>query len=250
MSPCCSFIIRFTACSCCLCVSAGIAAASCGCCSVTASGFIALAGYISRSCSVIHRLMRPWLWLSNVTIDIASAILNLAICHALQLFSVQHKLTAYRIDIIVSLHRLTEQAQPVNSLPDKLRLLGRICKIIAVFQHINHKQEGIACVLDTALVALRTLCLNKLIRVLELSCIKYFNVKPCLIEYRKCLELGIDACLIAVLREDDIIRVSLKQTCMLVSKCRAKAGNCIGKACLMQRNDIHVALAEQQVLLP
>ena len=149
---------------------------------------------------------------------------------------------AHGLDIVVPLQRFRKHTELLCKLVIEFRLHGRIRQIIPGSDDLGLIHEGIFSLPYQLLIGLWTLGLYKFIGVLIALHLQYAHIEACIPEYGEGPQLGLDACLVAVLGKDDLIRISLEQPCMLLIESRAQRGHCIGEARLMEGDHIHIAL--------
>ena len=104
--------------------------------------------------------------------------------------------------------------------------------------------------IDPLLESLCSKRLDKFIRILVRLHMQHPSRNPCRLQKRNRPQRRLHTCFITVIRQNHLIRIPFQDRRMLARQCRAKRSHRIGKARLMQGNDIHVALTDNQIFFP
>ena len=114
--------------------------------------------------------------------------------------------------------------------------------------HTEHKT--VHRLVQTLFKSLRALILDKLVRILPWLQAYHPGRNPCLPKDWDRTESRPDACAITVIKKQNFFGVTFHKTCMSGCQSGSKRCHCIGKACLMHGDHIHISLTEDQVILP
>ena len=118
------------------------------------------------------------------------------------------------------------------------------------FHNTDLKQKAVLRFIDPLLVLLGAERLNEFIRVLIRPHINDFRYDSHFLENRDCAQRRFHARTITVIGQIYFLCITLEQIRMSTRQRRTKRCDRIVKACLMQRDHIHISLTQEKLVLP
>ena len=112
------------------------------------------------------------------------------------------------------------------------------------------KHKAVHGPVQTFLKGLRSFILDELVRILPGLQAYYPGRDSRLPQDRNRTKCRPDPCTVTVIKKQDFLGVTFHKTCMSGGQCSSKRRHCIGKACLMHGDHIHISLTEDQIILP
>ena len=149
--------------------------------------------------------------------------------------------------VVVPLQLFREFQKLSGCLSEKTGFSLRVFHIILLFQHFNLKEKKIHSLFQTFLKGFFSLCLNKFIRVLVGSQIYHPRADSRSTENRNSSESRFLSSFVTVIGEKHFLGIPTHKAGVAGSKSGSQRGYCIGKACLVHGNHIHISLTNNQI---
>jgi len=119
-----------------------------------------------------------------------------------------------------------------------------------LFRNMYTEHKAVHGPVQTFLKGLRSFILDELVRILPGLQAYYPGRDSRLPQDRDRTKGRPDPCTVTVIKKQDFLGVTFHKTCMSGGQCSSKRRHCIGKACLMHGDHIHISLTEDQIILP
>ena len=151
-------------------------------------------------------------------------------------------------NIIVALDLIAESAESFGDFTVKGRSLRRIIHRIRSGQHSEFVKKAVLGLIDPFLKGLFSLFFDKFIRIFVRTQVDHRSIKSRAPQYSDISERRPHSRSIAVVSEQYPVGIAVQERGLTGRKSCSQRGDCLYKSGLVHGDDIHVALAENQVV--